>query len=375
MRVLFLVTEDWYFVSHRLKFAEALIERGYEVGIACSVENCEEEIKSSGIQLFPVSFNRDSLSPLSILTTSLKVRRVVKLFKPDLIHNVALRPILIGLMAGIDSGTPRINAIAGMGSVFTSRDSKNFFIGLFLKTFLGICLRNSKGFSVFQNSEDYERWSKEFGLESSRTFLIKGAGVNCSEHKMVAEPSGKETILLFAGRLLKSKGVNVLVQASGILREKGIHHTLRVAGDVDKANTNSISRTWIENLDKKGFLEWLGRRDDILNQMDNANIVVLPTYYGEGLPKVLLEAGVAGRAVVTTDIVGCREVVVDEENGLLVPPKSAEHLAHALERLITNSDLRSSLAHAHANRVRETFSSETIYNQFFELYDRILLSK
>lgn len=371
MRILFVVTEDWYFASHRLGFARALLRCGHDVAIACSVDKDGEAIMSAGIRLFPVAFARQSLSPLSLLSTTQAVRKIIRSFQPNLIHNVALRPILIGNLATSGLGVPRINAVAGMGSTFTAESGRLRFVALGLRRMLRWCLRRKSSFNVFQNHEDLEVWSRALSLPTERTFLIRGAGVDFSKHAPVAEPEDSETIILFAARLLAAKGINDIVAASKILRTRGVSHILRVAGDVDPANPDSVSRDWMRQLNESGAIEWLGRRNDVLQQMDKANIVALPSYYGEGLPKVLLEAGLARRAVVTTDVIGCREVVVHEENGLLVPPRNPESLADALERLSTNNELRTRLAFANFERVHQNFSSKEIFAQFFELYAKI----
>jgi glycosyltransferase involved in cell wall biosynthesis len=371
MRILFLVTEDWYFVSHRLSFAQALCTMGHEVAIACSVDSHGEAIEAAGIRLFPIAFARQSLSPMSLLVTSHSVRKIIRSFKPDLIHNVALRPILIGNFAAVGMRVPRLNAVAGMGSAFTSESGRMRLVAPFLHHLLRWCLRRRGGFNVFQNHEDLQAWSHKLDLLPERTLLIRGAGVDFSGHVPVAEPEDFEKVILFAGRLLASKGIKDVVEASKILRNRGVPHILRVAGEVDPANADSVSRHWMQRLNEAGAIEWLGHRNDILQQMDSANIVTLPSYYGEGLPKVLLEAGLARRAVVTTDMIGCREVVAHEENGLLVPPRHPEALADALQRLLMDDVLRNRLAQAHFRRIYSEFSSDKIFNQFFEFYTKI----
>lgn len=368
MRILFLVTEDWYFVSHRLSFAQALRERGHEVAIACSVDKHGEAIEAAGIRLFPVAFARQSLSPLALLSTSRVIRKVIRSFQPDVIHNVALRPILIGNLAAVGTGVPRINAVAGMGSAFTAESGRLRLVALGLRRMLRWCLRRRGSFNVFQNHEDLDAWSRNLALPLERTHLIRGAGVDFSRHTPVGEPVAEEKVVLFAARLLAAKGIKDVVAASEILRKRGVAHVLRVAGDVDPANADSVSRDWMRQLHESGAIEWLGRRDDVLQQMDQANVVALPSYYGEGLPKVLLEAGLARRAVVTTDMIGCREVVVHEENGLLAPPRDPERLADALQRLLTDDGLRTRLAEANHARVHREFSAEKVFAQFFALY-------
>lgn len=373
-RVLFLVTEDWYFTSHRLAFARQLVARGFEIAVACRVSDKRELIEAEGIRVFPVPFARERLSPMAVVRACVALRKVFAAYHPDLVHLVALRAILIGWLATVGQRRPPfVNAITGLGSLFSGavltwrlRVVRGVVSSLFRRVFSHPTASN-----VFQNEEDRLGFI-ERGLTQARCcHLIRGAGVEPETWLPRREPIGEKPVVLFVSRLLRDKGLAELVQASIILHRRGVAHELRIVGDVDRCNPMSLTEQEIAAWQVAGKLEWLGRRNDVLEQMSGANLVVLPSYR-EGLPKVLLEAGVAQRAVITSDVVGCREVVRDEINGLLVPPRDAQKLAAAIERLLLDGSLRSRLATENRRRIVNEFSLDKITQQFLELYAELL---
>jgi glycosyltransferase involved in cell wall biosynthesis len=343
------------------------------VGLACDDFGLRHKIENAGLCYFPVPFSRASLSPLAVLRAAVSLRNVTRRFSPDLLHAVALRPVLITSIAQRSVFPPRVNAITGMGSLFSGELTgfKFGFTRRLVERWLRYALSRPGAWNVFQNTDDMNFAIASRIAPAQRTNLIRGAGVECQKWIPRPEPAADPPVILFISRLLLDKGVRELIEASEILRQSGIKHELRIAGDRDPANPNSFTPEQIVSWQKLPQVKVLGWRDDVLEQMSQANVIVLPTYR-EGLPKTLLDAGVARRAVVTCDVIGCREVITHNENGFLVPPRDPRALADAIGTLINDSHLREQFGDALRKDVEAKFSLSFLVAQFVTLYDRVL---
>lgn len=410
-RVLFLVADDWYFVSHRLAWAQELVRRGCTVGVGCATHADASRIEEAGVQVLPIPFERHSLSPLVVLRACLAVRRAVRAFRPDLVHLVALRAILIGWMATIGLRRPAfVNAVAGLGSLFSGTTdfmdggaarrgstegtkvnqekmgtvspsspslpsvrarSRLWWARQVVRALFTRVFKQPTAHTVFQNQEDLESFVRRGLCPAERAHLVRGVGVDPESWQPRPEVLEDAPVVLFVGRMLRDKGLGELLEASDLLRKRGIYHVLRLAGDVDLSNPMSYRREELYAWAQAGKVDWFGYHHDVLEQMSLAQVVALPSYR-EGLPKVLLEAGLAERAVVTTDVAGCREVVRDRESGLLVPPRDHVALADALELLLKNSGLRRRLAAALRERVRTEFSQMLVQKSMARVYQAAL---
>lgn len=368
------MAEDWLFVSFRLALARELIERGDTVAVACRVSNKAEAIERAGVSVYSVPFARESVSPLAVVRACAAVRGAYEEFEPTLVQAVALRPILVGWMATLGlARVPFINLVTGLGSLYCGalstgrlRTAKRVVEVLFR----GAC-RHKRAWNVFQNHEDQKYFLDRGLTRPSRSRLIRGSGVDTTAWRPQPEPSEEPPVVLYVGRLLRDKGLRELVEASRLLRRRGVPHRLRLVGRGDSCNPTSLTESEVRAWEAEGVVEWLGWRDDVLQQMSRARLVVLPSYR-EGLPKVLLEAGVAERAVVTCDTVGCRELVKHGFNGLLVPPRKSEALADAIARLLADPVQRRELARRHRQVVCDQFSMRSVNQQFNELYKEAL---
>jgi len=374
LRILFLVAEDWLFVSFRLALARELIERGDTVAVACRVSDKAEVIQRAGVGVYPVPFARESVSPLAVIGACAGVRRAYQRFEPTLVQAVALRPILVGWMATLGlARVPFVNLVTGLGSLYSGElstwrlQAAKWVVEVL---FRGAC-RQERAWNVFQNHEDQKYFLDRGLTRLSRSRVIRGSGVDTTAWTPQPELSEQPPVILYAGRLLRDKGLRELVDASRLLRRRGLPHRLRLVGRCDFCNPSSLTEAEVRAWEAEGVVEWLGWRDDVLEQMSGARLVVLPSYR-EGLPKVLLEAGVAERAVVTCDTVGCRELVKNGFNGLLVPPRNPEALADAIARLLADPEQRRELARRHRKIVCEQFSMVSVNRQFTELYQGAL---
>jgi glycosyltransferase involved in cell wall biosynthesis len=373
-RILFLVAEDWLFVLFRLGLARELVARGAVVGVGCRLSDCQETFRREGLKTFAVPFARETLSPVAVGKSCLVVRRLLREFRPHLVHLVALRPVLVGWMASLAMPRPPfVNAITGLGSMFAEGGgSWRLAVARGVSSVLfRWAFRQPQAYNVFQNSEDLERFVGRGYSPLPRSCLIRGSGVEVAARKPEPEPSCDQPVVLYAGRLLRDKGLKELLEASVELRRRNVPHLVRILGKPDYCNPTSFTAEEVKRWESEFGIEYLGWREDVLEQMNQAHVVVLPSYR-EGLPKCLLEAGVAERAVVACDVVGSREVIRHEENGLLAKPRDALSLADALQRVLSDEPLRRRLARRHREVVCAEFSLEQVNRQFLDLYARAL---
>lgn len=367
--LIYLVTEDWYFLSHRLPMALAAQRAGYDVHVATHVNGKGSEIERHGFTLHPLRWRRGSMNPLDLVSIVREIRALYRDRKPVLVHHVALQPSVIGSLAAAGLPMVRVNALAGLGFGFTSRSAKATLIRPVLAALLRWALRNPLAAVLVQNPDDGEAIEK-LGIASERIFRIPGSGVDADKLTPLPEPSGPVTVA-FVGRLLDDKGIRTLVAAQELLAKEGAALRLVIAGDGDPANPGSIPAAEIAQWKQKLDIEILGHVADVRAVWQRAHIAVLPSRR-EGLPKSLLEAAAYGRPIVATDVPGCREIARDGVNALLVPVDDPRALADALRTLASDADLRRRYGEAGRRLVEDEFASEKIGDQIVALYDRLL---
>jgi glycosyltransferase involved in cell wall biosynthesis len=364
-RLLYVVTEDWFFLSHRLPMARAARAAGFEVHVATNVADGAAAIASEGFILHPVRFARGRLSPFAALATVRALRRLHRTLAPDLVHHVAVQATILGSLAALGAPAARVNAITGLGHAFISQSRKARLMRAVIGKLLRLLIDRPRSVALVQNPDD-RQLLLGLGIAPTRIVLIPGSGVDVAWLKPLPEPAGPVT-LGFIGRLLDDKGIRVLVAAHRLLRARGLPVILLIAGTPDPANPASVSRAEAEAWSREPGISWLGHVDDIATVWARAHIAVLPSRR-EGLPKSLLEAAACGRPMIATDVPGCREVAIPNETGLLVPPDDAAALAEAIERLAQAPDLRARFGAA-ARRLAETrFSADAIGRAVTELY-------
>jgi len=367
-KLLFVVTEDWYFCSHRLNLAKQAVIAGFDVSVATRVTNHGEEITDSGIKLIPLNrLQRSGQSPLNEIKSIIELTQVYKKVRPDIVHHVALKPMLYGAIAARLSGVKRqVQAISGFGFVFLSTTTKARILRIPIKLLLRCALVGNGTEVIVQNPDD-EAMAKSMGVDDRHLHLVPGSGVDIAEYSQQEEPSEKEIVVTLVARMLWDKGIAEFVEAIRVLKAKGFSLKALLVGDPDASNPSSISEQQLMSWQDEGLLRWLGRRKDIARLWSETNIAVLPSYR-EGLPKSLLEAASCGRAMVATDVPGCRSVVVHGETGLLVPAKNAEALAQAIAELIDDKELRHKMGTKARRLVEEEFSEDVIYRQIIGIY-------
>lgn len=367
--LVYLVTEDWYFLSHRLPMARKAQRAGYEVHVVTHLSEGRAAIEREGFRVHSVVWRRGSLSPFGFLANVLAVRGRYRAIDPDLVHHVALQPTIVGSLAATGLRCRRLNALAGLGFAFTSSTLKARLVRPILRSVLRAVLGHPRSAVLVQNQDDREM-VRDLGVADARIHVIPGSGVETNALMPLSEPE-KPVTAAFVGRLLDDKGLRTLVVAQDILTQRGVDMRLLIAGDRDPANPVSSPTEEVAAWGRQAGVELLGHVADIREVWKRAHIAVLPSRR-EGLPKSLLEAAACGRPMIATSVPGCRAVVRDGVNGLLVPVDNAPALAGALERLARDAGARTRFGRE-ARRIAELeYAASRIGPTVVSLYDTII---
>jgi glycosyltransferase involved in cell wall biosynthesis len=368
-RLLYVVTEDWAFLSHRLPMARAARDAGFEVHVATRVSAGAAAIEAERFILHPIPFMRGSLSPAAASSTITALRRVHREVRPALTHHVALQACVLGMLATLGRPTACVNAFIGLGYLFTSDSGKARVVRNLVGMLLRVLVNRKHCIALVQNPDDMAALLS-LGIAKSRIALIPGSGVDVERFTPVAEPDGAPTFG-FVGRLLDDKGIRTLIAAHRLLRTRLPDAQLLIAGTPDPANPASVTEAEAKSWNEQAGIAWLGHVADIAGLWRRTHVAVLPSRR-EGMPMSLLEAAACGRALIASDVPGCREVVIHEQTGLLFPVDDAPALADAMARLAADPPLRAHCAAAARQRVVEIFAAEIIGREIVALYERAL---
>jgi glycosyltransferase involved in cell wall biosynthesis len=371
-RLLYLVTEDWYFLSHRLPMARAAREAGFDVTVATRVAAGAAAIENEGFRLRPLNWQRGIASPGEIARSVAAVATVLRAEKPDMLHNVALKPILIAGMARQFAPAPRVvNAVTGLGSTLIEGGERTRprLSGRLVALALPRVLNMRGAATIVQNDADADALAR-LGADRGRMVRIRGSGVDLSQHRVLPEPEGPITVGV-AARMIEDKGIRPLIEAVRHVRSSGLDLRLLLAGDTDTENPTAIPPAELEALTREPGITWLGHVADIRTLWARCHIAALPSRR-EGLPKALLEAAAAGRPLLATDVPGCREVAVEGVNARLVPVDDSAAMAAALADLATDAALRARLGSASRRLVESDMSADGVAAATVALYRRLL---
>lgn len=370
-RILYLVTEDWYFLKHRSPLARAARDAGYEVHVATAPGAREAEIRAMGFAYHPLALERRDMNPLTQWRTIGRIKDLYRQVRPDLAHHVALKPILYGGSAARFPGGPAVvNAITGLGFVFLDGGLKRRVLRAFIEAWYRRVLNAPRTRTIFQNPDDMERFVQGGLAPGERTVLIKGSGVDTEAFAPSPEPDGPPIVVL-AARMLWDKGVGELVEAARILRAQGLDFEVVLAGVPDAQNPAAIPESVLRGWHAEGVVRWEGYVADMAALLARCHVACLPSYR-EGLPLALLEAAAAGLPLVATDVPGCREITRHGLNGLTAPPRDPQALAEALGRLLRDADLRRAMGRAGRELVRTEYSQEVVIRATLDLYADLL---
>jgi glycosyltransferase involved in cell wall biosynthesis len=376
MKIFFLYADDTYFWRNRLGLACEVRDQGFEVVLMAPISKYRDEIEKEGIRVIPWNLSRKSVNPFRELRSLLEVIRAYRQERPDVVQHETLKAIIHGGIASRLTGEiGSVNVFCGLGTIFIRTDIKMALIRRILLLILSWVFRGPRAQAAFQNDADRELLQETYGtLRAEQSHVTPGNGVRVEKFTPQPEPQGTPIVLL-PTRMLWEKGVGEFVSAAKELKDRGVSVRFVLVGAPDEGNPGCISEEQLRSWDRSGTVEWWGPRSDMPAVYAQSTLVCLPSYYGEGLPNVLAEAGASARAVVTTDVPGCRQAVAHEVNGLLVPVKDAKALSEAIERLLKDPELRRRLAAMGRERAVNEFSHAVIVSQMLGIYGELLKGK
>ncbi len=371
-KLLFIVNVDWFFRSHRLPLALEAVRRGYEVHLLTEVTSPTDDLEAMGLTIHPYRLGRSSVNPLQLFLSIWAVLKILKSIAPEVVHLVAMRSVLIGgLATRIYGKTAVVAAMSGLGYVFSSSRIKARLVRYALLILLKEIFKIPQLIVIFQNSSDAEIIKNAISLSDEKVQLIRGSGVDLGEFHVSPLPAGPP-IVMMASRLLEDKGVRIFVEAAKILARKNDSIRFWLVGDPDPGNPTSIGVSEIDDWKRDGVVEILGHRSDMAQVLSEAHLVVLPSYYGEGLPKVLIEAAACGRAVITTDWPGCRDAIIPNQTGILVPPRDAQSLAQAIALMLSDRNRLAEMGKQGRVLAEAEYGIDQIVQKHFDLYEDVM---
>ncbi|MFT5756064.1 MAG: glycosyltransferase involved in cell wall biosynthesis [Alteromonadaceae bacterium] len=368
-KLLFIVNVDWFFLSHRLPIAVEAIKQGFDVHLACSITEKKMELEAYGITIHPLMISRSGTSILNEIKSLKQVYTVVNSIKPDIIHTVTIKPVLYGNIVSRWLKVPtRISSISGLGYVFISTGLKSKAFKLIISLLYRIALHGANKV-IFQNNADLNVIKNMGAITPQQVQIIRGSGVNLTQYSFVKEPT-KDPVVMLVARLLIDKGVREFVAAAKLLKLNRPDIRMVLIGDIDLGNPNTITREELTDWCLDNTIEHWGYSKDIPATMAQANIIVLPSYR-EGLPKSLIEAAACGRAVITTDVPGCRDAIEPDKTGLLIPVKTYKPLAAAILTLVNNPSMRSQFSTRARELAEESFDIQDVVYKHLTIYKKI----
>lgn len=371
-RVLFVESDAPSFLMHRRATAEGVRGRGCDVHVAAPGGPEQAAIEALGFTFHEAPFSRGSTSPLGELRTLRALRALYARLRPDLVHHVALKAVLYGTLAARLARVPAIvNGVTGLGYLFTEGDGRAALLRAVFVAMARPVLRSERAITTFENADDLAAFRRLGLVAEDRGVLVRGTGVDTRQFRPTPEPPGVPVVTL-ASRMLWEKGIGVFVEAARLLRRDGVEARMALVGLPDPENPRSVPRAQLQAWHDEGIVEWWGFRQDMPGVLGASHVFVLPTMYREGVPRVLIEAAACGRPAVTTDRPGCRDIVRDGENGLVVPANDAPALAGAIRTLLGDPALRARMGARGRAIVEEEYAQEHVLAATLAIYERLL---
>lgn len=374
-RLAYLITEDWYFQQHFLALAIAARDAGHEVHVLCRTgergPDAARAIQAAGLGLHEIDFARSGLNPFKDLATRRRITDAYRALRPDIVHHVALKPIIHGQAAARMAGiAARINFLPGFGHVFTSGGVKARLLRPLVSRALAVALASENSGLMVMNRDDRAEIAEIAGADASSVTVLPGTGIDLDRFQPAPEPPGTP-IVTYLGRFLRDKGLRDLVAAGRMLRQRGIPITIRLVGAPDPSNPARIKLAELEAWRREAFIQIHPWTDDVSSVWRESHLAVLPSYR-EGFGMSLAEAAACGRALIATDVPGCREAVLDRRSGLLVPPRDPVALAGTIETLALDEKLRRRFAAAARQDAVERLALQQINQTVLALYETAL---
>lgn len=372
-KILLVANTGWYLYNFRLPLLKALRERGAQVVVVSPWDQYAEKLQAEGFWWIDLDLKRKSTNPLVELYTIFRLVLIYLVEKPDLVHHFTIKCVLYGTFAAKLSGVKSVvNAITGLGYIFINQSLKARLIRFLTKPMYYFALNAKRCKVIFQNLDDLSLLVREGLTSPEKSILIRSSGVDAKRFKLsLSKPTVKEPTVLLASRIVGDKGVYEYVEAAKWLKAQGNKVKFKLAGALYPGNPTAITADTVALWESKGIVEWLGHVDNIEEVIAEADIVVLPSHGGEGVPKILLEAAAMGKPLVATNVSGCRDVIEPGVNGFLVPPKEFETLADAIETLLDDGTLRQKMGRIGREKVIQEFNVKDVVNKTIDVYTRM----
>ncbi len=369
--IVFVVNQGSFLLSHRWPLVAEAIARDMRVTIICGDNTGGDSLRTLGVSVHTIALSRSGFNPFEEFRSFRALVALYRELRPDIVHHVTIKPVIYGTQAARIAGVPGVvNAIPGMGFVFTRRGRLARVRRLVVSLLYRVALSHPNMRVIFQNSEDMEVFLGPHIVSRPISHLIRGSGVDLDAFPFSVEPEG-DPVFLLVGRMLRHKGVGEFVSAARELKHRFPGWRFQLVGDVDVGNPSSLAAEDLRAWNDSGEVEWLGPRSDVADLLRQANVVCLPSYR-EGLPKTLLEASSVGRAMIVSDVAGCLEVVRDGVNGLVVPVRDATSLQDAMRRLGSNPEQRRRFGEAARNKAEAVFGVDDVVRDTFLIYEQVL---
>lgn len=372
-KLLIVCNVDWFVISHRLGIIKRAVNDGYEVIIAAEDTGRSSEIEACGAKFINLPFSRSGTNPLDEFKTLLKFNKLYKEVQPDIVHHITIKPVIYGsIIAKKEKIKGVVNAIAGLGYNFTS-ENKGLFFKFLLKLMKYGFNRNNVSV-IFQNTTDFEDLKATGVLNNNnKIYYTKGSGVDLNQYQFSELPNKQRIKVLFPTRMLWEKGVKELKEATVLLKDKYKDKvTFVLAGLADNGNKSGVTEEYLKDWSDGEYVNWIGFQSNMPKVFAESDIVTLPSYYREGIPKSLIEACAIGRPIITTDSVGCKECVDHEFNGLKISPRDGKVLALALDKMLGSSELRKEYGKNSRLKAESEFNVETVIDIHMEIYKNLL---
>ncbi|MGV2979459.1 glycosyltransferase family 4 protein [Camelimonas sp. ID_303_24] len=367
----FLITEDWFFASHFLPMARAAREMGLDVVIITRVREHQGVLEATGARVIALEAERKSLNPFAVLANVARLAAILKREQPDILHMVALRPILIGGVAARRAGIARrVFALTGLGFLGARKDALGANAARAIRAFVRGPLENATTRYLFENPDDAA--GLDLAPDDPRVVIVGGAGVDPEQFTPAPQPQGPTLRVAVVARMLWSKGVDLAVEAVRLARARGADVSLSLFGAPDPSNPRAIPENTLREWNARPGVTWHGRTSDIAGVWRDHHVALLPSRGGEGLPRTLLEAAACGRAIVTTDVPGCRHFARDGVDGFIAPPDDAAALADVLVRLASDRDLVLACGEAARARLLSGFTERHVMARVKAMYASLL---
>ncbi len=373
-KIILFANTDWYLYNFRRSLARAVQTAGHEVLLISPPGEYGARFRELGLRWEPLpAMDRRSLNPLRELRALAELVTLFRREQPTLVHNFTIKCAVYGSIAAMLAGVrARINAVAGLGYVFASADRRARLLRPLVRALMRFALRGRRSRLILQNHDDARMFLAHRLIEDARVRVIAGSGVDCNRFVPQTRSRNDPPRVLLAARLLWEKGVKEYVQASRTLRAQGRRVRFLLAGASDPGNPAAVPEASVRGWVDEGLVEWIGHVDDMPALFASTDIFVLPSYYREGLPKSLIEAAACATPLITTDMPGCRDVVVDGVDGLIVPPRDAEALSAAIMRLLDAPELARKLGLAARAKALAKFDERIVIRRTLETYDEVL---